>query len=31
MPNETSSKGHKFGYWEVMDVKRFDSIVGLNL
>jgi DNA/RNA endonuclease G (NUC1) len=31
MPNETSSKGHKFGYWEVMDIKRFDRIVGLNL
>jgi DNA/RNA endonuclease G (NUC1) len=31
MPNETTSKGHKYSYWEVMDIKRFDRIVGLNL
>jgi DNA/RNA endonuclease G (NUC1) len=31
-PNEATSKGHKsYSYWEVMDIKRFDSIVGLNL
>jgi endonuclease G len=31
MPNEKTSKKHKYGYWEVMDIKRFDRIVGLNL
>lgn len=31
MPNEKTSKGHKFGFWEVLDIKRFDTIVGLNL
>lgn len=31
MPNEKTSKGHKFGFWEVMDIKRFDRIVGLEL
>lgn len=31
MPNELTSKGHKYGFWEVMDIKRFDRIVGLNL
>jgi len=31
MPNEKTSKGHKFGFWEVMDIKRFDRIVGLKL
>jgi DNA/RNA endonuclease G (NUC1) len=31
MPNEKTSKGHKFDFWEVMDIKRFDRIVGLNL
>lgn len=31
MPNEHTSKGHKYGFWEVMDIKRFDRIVGLDL
>lgn len=31
IPNEKTSKGHKYSYWEVMDIKRFDSIVGLPL
>ncbi len=31
MPNEGASKGHKFDHWEVIDIKRFDAIIGLNL
>ena len=31
MPNSATSKKHKYGFWEVMDIKRFDSIVGLHL
>lgn len=30
MPNEKTSKGHKYGYWEVLDIKRFGRIVGLS-
>lgn len=31
MPNENTSTGHSYGTWEVLDIKRFDKIVGLNL
>ncbi len=31
MPNENTSKGHSFSFWEVLDIKRFDTITGLNL
>ena len=31
MPNEKTSKGHSYGTWEVLDIKRFNGIVGLNL
>lgn len=31
MPNENSSTGHSYSYWEVLDIKRFDEITGLHL
>lgn len=31
MPNEDTSTGHSYDYWEVRDIKRFDAITGLNL
>jgi DNA/RNA endonuclease G (NUC1) len=31
MPNETDSKGHGFDKWEVLDIKHFDQLVGLDL
>jgi endonuclease G len=31
IPNEVTSKGNGYLFWEVKDIKRFDAIVGLNL
>jgi DNA/RNA endonuclease G (NUC1) len=31
MPNESSSKGHRFDAWEVKDIKKFDAVTGLSL
>ncbi|MDB5122347.1 MAG: non-specific endonuclease [Mucilaginibacter sp.] len=31
MPNKSTSIGHPYTSWEVLDIKRFGSIVGLHL